>query len=46
MFRSLGMIGSYWALILTHAVITMPIVICSHAAPRQHPRSVLRAPGG
>ncbi len=27
MFRSLGMIGSYWALILTHAVITMPIVI-------------------
>ncbi len=27
MFRGLGMIGSYWALILTHAVITMPIVI-------------------
>lgn len=27
MFRSLGLIGSYWALILTHAVITMPIVI-------------------
>ena len=27
MFRELGMIGSYWALILTHAVITMPIVI-------------------
>jgi multiple sugar transport system permease protein len=26
-FRELGMIGSYWALILTHAVITMPIVI-------------------
>ncbi len=27
MFRELGMIGTYWALILTHAVITMPIVI-------------------
>jgi multiple sugar transport system permease protein len=27
MFRELGMIGSYWALILSHAVITMPIVI-------------------
>ena len=27
MFRGLGLIGSYWALILTHAVITMPIVI-------------------
>ncbi len=27
MFRGLGMIGSYWAMILTHAVITMPIVI-------------------
>jgi multiple sugar transport system permease protein len=27
MFRQLGLIGSYWALILTHAVITMPIVI-------------------
>ena len=27
MFRELGMIGSYWALILTHAAITMPIVI-------------------
>ena len=27
MFRELGMIGGYWALILTHAVITMPIVI-------------------
>jgi len=27
MFRELGLIGSYWALILTHAVITMPIVI-------------------
>lgn len=26
-FRELGMIGSYWALILTHAVITMPITI-------------------
>lgn len=26
-FRTLGMIGSYWALILTHAVITMPIAI-------------------
>jgi multiple sugar transport system permease protein len=26
-FRELGLIGSYWALILTHAVITMPIVI-------------------
>ncbi|MBK3842284.1 carbohydrate ABC transporter permease [Paraburkholderia aspalathi] len=27
MFRMLGLIGSYWALILTHAVITMPIVM-------------------
>ncbi len=27
MFRELGLIGSYWALILTHAAITMPIVI-------------------
>ena len=27
MFRELGMIGGYWALILTHAAITMPIVI-------------------
>ena len=27
MFREIGLIGSYWALILTHAVITMPIVI-------------------
>jgi multiple sugar transport system permease protein len=27
MFRQVDMIGSYWALILTHAVITMPIVI-------------------
>lgn len=27
MFREMGMIGTYWALILTHAVITMPIVI-------------------
>ncbi len=27
LFRELGLIGSYWALILTHAVITMPIVI-------------------
>jgi len=27
MFRELGLIGTYWALILTHAVITMPIVI-------------------
>lgn len=27
MFRELGLIGSYWALVLTHAVITMPIVI-------------------
>lgn len=27
MFRELDLIGSYWALILTHAVITMPIVI-------------------
>ena len=27
LFRELGMIGSYWALILTHAVITMPIAI-------------------
>lgn len=26
-FRELGLIGSYWALILTHAVITMPIAI-------------------
>ncbi|GAC1327567.1 MAG: carbohydrate ABC transporter permease [Beijerinckiaceae bacterium] len=27
MFREFGMIGSYWALILSHAVITMPIAI-------------------
>lgn len=27
MFRHFDMIGSYWSLILTHAVITMPIVI-------------------
>jgi len=27
LFRNLGMIGSYWPLILSHAVITMPIVI-------------------
>lgn len=27
MFRELDMVGSYWSLILTHAVITMPIVI-------------------
>ncbi|WP_265286718.1 carbohydrate ABC transporter permease [Verminephrobacter eiseniae] len=27
MFREAGMVGSYWALILTHAAITMPIVI-------------------
>lgn len=27
MFRQVDMIGSYWALILTHGVITMPIVI-------------------
>ena len=27
MFRQVGMIGSYWALILSHAVITLPIVI-------------------
>lgn len=27
MFRQVDMIGSYWALILTHAVITLPIVI-------------------
>ena len=27
MFRDLGLIGSYWSLVLTHAVITMPIVI-------------------
>jgi multiple sugar transport system permease protein len=27
MFREMGLIGSYWALILTHAAITMPIVI-------------------
>ena len=27
MFRELNLIGSYWALIFTHAVITMPIVI-------------------
>ena len=26
-FRDLGLIGSYWSLILTHAVITLPIVI-------------------
>ena len=27
MFREAGLIGSHWSLILTHAVITMPIVI-------------------
>lgn len=27
MFREAGLIGSYWALVLTHAVITMPVVI-------------------
>ena len=27
MFRHFDMIGSYWSLILTHAVITMPIVL-------------------
>ena len=27
MFRHFDMIGSYWALILTHAVITLPVVI-------------------
>jgi multiple sugar transport system permease protein len=27
MFREFGMVGSPWALILTHAVITMPIII-------------------
>jgi multiple sugar transport system permease protein len=27
LFSNLGMIGSYWPLILSHAVITMPIVI-------------------
>ncbi len=27
LFSDLGMIGSYWTLIVTHAVITMPIVI-------------------
>lgn len=27
MFRQVDLIGSYWALILTHGVITMPIVI-------------------
>ena len=27
MFRQVDMIGSYWALILTHAVITLPVVI-------------------
>lgn len=27
LFRNLGLIGTYWPLILSHAVITMPIVI-------------------
>jgi multiple sugar transport system permease protein len=27
LFRNIGLIGSYWPLILSHAVITMPIVI-------------------
>jgi len=27
MFRELGLIGSYWALILAHAVITMPLAL-------------------
>ena len=44
MFREFGMIGSYWALILTHAVITMPIVIwVLLPAFDAIPRSVLEA---
>ena len=44
MFRDLGMIGSYWSLILTHAVITMPIVIwVLLPAFDAIPRSVLEA---
>jgi multiple sugar transport system permease protein len=44
MFRELGMIGSYGALILTHAVITMPIVIwVLLPAFDAIPRSVLEA---
>ena len=27
MFSEVGLVGSYWVLILTHAVITLPIVI-------------------
>ena len=44
MFRDFGMIGSYWALILTHAVITMPIIIwVLLPAFDAIPRSVLEA---
>ena len=44
MFRAVGMIGSYWSLILTHAVITMPIVIWVMLPPFDAiPRSVLEA---
>lgn len=44
MFRDLNMIGSYWALILTHAVITMPIIIwVLLPAFDAIPRSVLEA---
>lgn len=44
MFRELGLIGSYWALILTHAVITMPIVIWVMLPSFDAiPRSVLEA---
>ena len=41
---TLGLIGSYWSLILTHAVITMPIVIwVLLPAFDAIPRSVLEA---
>ena len=44
MFRQLGMIGSYWALILSHAVITMPIVIWVLLPSFDNiPRSILEA---
>ena len=44
MFRQVGMIGSYGALILSHAVITMPIVIWVLLPSFDNiPRSVLEA---
>ncbi|HEX8012471.1 MAG TPA: carbohydrate ABC transporter permease [Casimicrobiaceae bacterium] len=43
-FRALGLIGSYWVLVLTHAVITLPIVIWVLLPFFDHiPRSVLES---